>query len=115
MSLPVVAIIGRPNVGKSSLFNRIIGSDTAIVSDEPGTTRDRHYARAEWNARAFWLVDTGGLREDSTVPMDLEIRKQVKQAIDEADLMLLILDAQVGVHPSDARASPSCSASPGKP
>ena len=103
MSLPVVAIIGRPNVGKSSLFNRIIGSDTAIVSDEPGTTRDRHYARAEWNARAFWLVDTGGLREDSSLPMDLEIRKQVKQAIEEADLMLLVVDAQVGVHPSDAR------------
>ena len=103
MSLPVVAIIGRPNVGKSSLFNRIIGSDSAIVSDEPGTTRDRHYARAEWNARAFWLVDTGGLREDSTLPMDVEIRKQVQQAIEEADLMLLIVDAQVGVHPSDAR------------
>ena len=103
MSLPVVAIIGRPNVGKSSLFNRFIGNDAAIVSDEPGTTRDRHFARAEWNGRAFWLVDTGGLREDSTLPMDLEIRKQVAQAIEEADLMLLVLDAQVGVHPSDAR------------
>jgi GTP-binding protein len=103
VSLPVVAIIGRPNVGKSSLFNRFIGNDAAIVSDEPGTTRDRHFARAEWNGRAFWLVDTGGLREDSTLPMDLEIRKQVAQAIDEADLMLLVLDAQVGVHPSDAR------------
>ena len=103
MSLPVVAIIGRPNVGKSSLFNRIMGSDAAIVSDEPGTTRDRHYGRAEWNARAFWLVDTGGLREDSSLPMDLEIRKQVLQAIEEADLMLLVLDSQVGVHPSDAR------------
>ena len=103
MSLPVVAIIGRPNVGKSSLFNRVVGSEAAIVSDEPGTTRDRHFARAEWNARAFWLVDTGGLREDSDLPMDLEIRKQVQQAIDEADLLLLILDAKVGVHPSDAR------------
>ncbi|MEI6812729.1 MAG: ribosome biogenesis GTPase Der [bacterium] len=103
MSLPVVALIGRPNVGKSSLFNRIVGHDTAIVSDEPGTTRDRHFTRAEWNGRAFWLVDTGGLREDSTLPMDLEIRKQVKQAIDEADLLLLVLDSQVGVHPSDAR------------
>ena len=103
MSLPVVAIIGRPNVGKSSLFNRIMGSDAAIVSDEPGTTRDRHYGRAEWNARAFWLVDTGGLREDSTLPMDIEIRKQVAQAIEEADMMLLVVDSQVGVHPSDAR------------
>jgi GTP-binding protein len=103
MSLPVVAIIGRPNVGKSSLFNRIIGNDSAIVSEEAGTTRDRHFARAEWNARAFWLVDTGGLSEDSDMPMDVEIRKQVLEAIGEADLLLLILDAKVGVHPSDAR------------
>ncbi|MBI1808438.1 MAG: ribosome biogenesis GTPase Der [Gemmatimonadetes bacterium] len=103
MSLPVVALIGRPNVGKSSLFNRIVGHDHAIVSDEPGTTRDRHFTRAEWNGRAFWLVDTGGLREDSDLPMDLEIRKQVLQAIGEADLLLLVLDSKVGVHPSDAR------------
>jgi GTP-binding protein len=103
MSLPVVALIGRPNVGKSSLFNRFVGNDTAIVSDEPGTTRDRHFTRVEWNGRGFWLVDTGGLREDSDLPMDLEIRKQVKQAIAEADVMLLVLDAKVGVHPSDAR------------
>ena len=103
MSLPVVALIGRPNTGKSSLFNRIIGTDHAIVSDEAGTTRDRHFARAEWNGRAFWLVDTGGLREDSDLPMDLEIRAQVLEAISEADLMLLVLDATVGVHPSDWR------------
>ena len=103
MSLPVVALIGRPNVGKSSLFNRFLGSDSAIVSEEPGTTRDRHFTRVEWNGRAFWLVDTGGLREDSDVPMDVEIRKQVKEAIAEADLLLLVLDAKVGVHPSDAR------------
>lgn len=103
MSLPVVAVIGRPNVGKSSLFNRFVGSEAAIVSEEAGTTRDRHFARAEWNGRAFWLVDTGGLREDSRLPMDLEIRKQVQEAIEEADLLLLVLDAKVGVHPSDAR------------
>ena len=81
MSLPVVALIGRPNVGKSSLFNRIVGNDSAIVSEEAGTTRDRHFTRAEWNGRAFWLVDTGGLREDSSLPMDLEIRRQVLEAI----------------------------------
>ena len=103
MSLPVVALIGRPNTGKSSLFNRIVGNDTAIVSDEAGTTRDRHFTRAEWNGRAFWLVDPGGLREDSDLPMDLEIRAQVLEAISEADLLLLVLDAQVGVHPSDWR------------
>jgi GTP-binding protein len=103
MSLPVVALVGRPNVGKSHLFNRIVGEATAIVSDEAGTTRDRHFGRAEWAGRNFWLVDTGGLIEDSNVPMDTEIRKQVMQAIDEADLLLLVVDAKVGVHPSDAR------------
>jgi len=103
VSLPVVAIVGRPNVGKSALFNRLVGGDAAIVSEEAGTTRDRHFARAEWNRRAFWLVDTGGLREDSDVPLDVEIRRQVHSAIAEADLLLLVLDAQVGVHPSDAR------------
>ena len=81
----------------------IIGDDSAIVSEEAGTTRGRHFAAAEWNGRAFWLVDTGGLREGSDVPMDAEIRRQVQVAIEEADLLLLVMDAQVGVHPSDAR------------
>jgi GTP-binding protein len=103
MQLPVVAFVGRPNVGKSTLFNRILGEHSAIVSEEAGTTRDRHFARAEWNRRAFWMVDTGGLPEDTHVPMDVEIRKQVIQAIAEADLLLLVVDAKVGVHPSDAR------------
>ncbi|MGZ8411142.1 MAG: ribosome biogenesis GTPase Der [Gemmatirosa sp.] len=103
MSLPVVALVGRPNVGKSALFNRLVGEHQAIVSEEAGTTRDRHFGRMEWNGRTFWLVDTGGLVEDSVLPMDVEIRKQVLQAIGEADLLLLIADARVGVHPSDAR------------
>ncbi|MBY0488980.1 MAG: ribosome biogenesis GTPase Der [Gemmatimonadaceae bacterium] len=103
MSLPVVAVIGRPNVGKSHLFNRVIGEATAIVSDEAGTTRDRHFGQADWAGRKFWLVDTGGLVEDSTLPMDTAIRHQVMQAMDEADLMLFVVDAKVGVHPSDAR------------
>jgi len=100
--IPVVALVGRPNVGKSQLFNRIIGSQTAIVSDEAGTTRDRHFARAEWNGRHFWLVDTGGLVEDPHAPMDREIRRQVGQAIEEADVMLFVVDALAGLHPSDA-------------
>jgi GTP-binding protein len=103
MSLPVVAIVGRPNVGKSHLFNRIIGEATAIVSDEAGTTRDRHFGEAEWAGHHFWLVDTGGLVEDSNLPMDVAIRRQVMEAIEEADLMLFVCDAKVGVHPSDAR------------
>jgi GTP-binding protein len=90
-------------VGKSALFNRLIESNDAIVSEEAGTTRDRHFGRAEWNGRTFWLVDTGGIVEDSNVPMDVEIRKQVLQAIGEADLVLLVVDARVGAHPSDAR------------
>jgi GTP-binding protein len=103
MTIPVVALVGRPNVGKSALFNRLTGTDAAIVNDEAGTTRDRHFARAEWNGRAFWLVDTGGLVGDSRVPMDVEIRRQVLQAVAEADLLLLVVDAKVGVHPEDQR------------
>ncbi|MBA3557402.1 MAG: ribosome biogenesis GTPase Der [Gemmatimonadaceae bacterium] len=103
MNVPVVALVGRPNVGKSALFNRIAGGDAAIVSEEAGTTRDRHFTRAEWNGRAFWLVDTGGITEDPRVPMDIEIRRQVDQAIAEADLLLLVVDARVGLHPQDSR------------
>ncbi|MBX9856927.1 MAG: ribosome biogenesis GTPase Der [Gemmatimonadaceae bacterium] len=103
MSLPVVALVGRPNVGKSHLFNRVIGEATAIVSEEAGTTRDRHFGEAEWAGHHFWLVDTGGLVEDSDLPMDSAIRQQVMQAIEEADLLLFVVDAKVGVHPSDAR------------
>ncbi len=104
MTVPVVALVGRPNVGKSSLFNRLTGDEDAIVSEEAGTTRDRNFARAEWNGRAFWLVDTGGLPEDDR-GINSAIRLQVEQAIAEADLLLFVADAQAGMHPQDARLS----------
>lgn len=103
VDIPVVALVGRPNVGKSALFNRLVGRNAAIVSEEAGTTRDRHFARADWSGQDFWLVDTGGLVEDPNLPMDVEIRRQVVQAIAEADVLLFVVDAIAGINPSDAR------------
>jgi GTPase len=103
MRVPVVALVGRPNVGKSALFNRLIGEHVAIVSEEAGTTRDRHFARTEWAGRSFYLVDTGGITDDPHGAMDNAIRRQVSQAIAEADLLLLVADARSGPHPIDAR------------
>jgi GTP-binding protein len=89
------------------LFNRLVGTggegSAAIVSDEPGTTRDRHFARADWNGQVFWLVDTGGLVDDPHTPMDVEIRRQVTEAIEEADLLLFVVDTKAGLTPSDRR------------
>jgi GTP-binding protein len=101
VSVPTVAIIGRPNVGKSTLFNRIIGRRQAIVDAQPGVTRDRHFAPAEWNGRRFWLVDTGGLVPGSTDPMNRAIRAQVEQAIADSDVLLFVVDIQDGIHPMD--------------
>jgi GTP-binding protein len=96
-----IAIIGRPNVGKSTLFNRIVGGRQAIVDDRPGSTRDRHFARAEWNGRRFWLVDTGGLLPSSAEPMDRAIRTQVEMAVDTADVILFLVDVEAGPVPGD--------------
>ena len=101
MSKPTVAIVGRPNVGKSTLFNRILGGRRAIVSEHAGTTRDRHFGDAEWNGRRFWIVDTGGLVPDSNEPMDQAIRRQVEFALAESDLVLFLVDGPAGVSPLD--------------
>ncbi|HEV2145857.1 MAG TPA: ribosome biogenesis GTPase Der [Longimicrobiaceae bacterium] len=101
MKLPVVAVVGRPNVGKSTFFNRILGQRLAIVEDHPGVTRDRNFARTEWNGRQFYLVDTGGMVENSDEPMDRLIRQQVLTAIDEADVVVQLVDGKAGPHPLD--------------
>ena len=101
MSKPTVAIVGRPNVGKSTLFNRIIGGRPAIVSDRPGTTRDRHFGDAEWQGRSFWVIDTGGLVPDSDDSMDRAIRQQVEFALTESDVVVFVVDGRDGLHPVD--------------
>jgi GTPase len=101
VKLPVVAVVGRPNVGKSTFFNRVLGERLAIVEDRPGVTRDRNYARTDWNGREFYLVDTGGMVENSDQPMDRLIRQQVLVAIEEADVLVLLVDGKAGPHPLD--------------
>jgi GTP-binding protein len=95
-TLPIVAIVGRPNVGKSMLFNRITGSRTAVVDDLPGVTRDRNYREAEWNGRRFMLVDTGGLLPTELEGMAGMVRTQAQSAIQEADVILLVVDRTTG-------------------
>ncbi|MBT8933621.1 ribosome biogenesis GTPase Der [Lactobacillus delbrueckii subsp. bulgaricus] len=102
MPLPIVAIVGQPNVGKSTLFNRIINERVAIVEDRPGVTRDRNYARASWMGHQFSIIDTGGITwEDSTI--DEEIRAQAEIAIEEADVIVMLADASQGVTSLDER------------
>ncbi|XOQ57616.1 MAG: ribosome biogenesis GTPase Der [Lactobacillus delbrueckii] len=102
MPLPIVAIVGRPNVGKSTLFNRIINERVAIVEDRPGVTRDRNYARASWMGHQFSIIDTGGITwEDSTI--DEEIRAQAEIAIEEADVIVMLADVSQGVTSLDER------------
>lgn len=93
----IVAIVGRPNVGKSTLFNRLVERREAIVDPTAGTTRDRHYGKAEWNGRHFSVIDTGGYVQGSDDVFEAEIRKQVTLAIEEADSILFLVDAQHGV------------------
>ena len=104
-ALPVVAIVGRPNVGKSTLFNRIVGGRTAIVEDRARTTRDRLYGDAEWNARRFVVVDTGGLELDPDDPIEARVQEQARLAIAEADVIVFVVDATTGMTPSDEEAA----------
>jgi GTPase len=101
MPLPVVAIVGRPNVGKSTLFNRLVGQRLAIVDDTPGTTRDRVYATADWNGRDFTVVDTGGLELEPGSSIEESVQEQARVAMREADVILFLVDAATGLAPLD--------------
>jgi GTP-binding protein len=104
-ALPLVAIVGRPNVGKSTLFNRIVGSRTAIVEDRARTTRDRLYGDGEWNGRRFVLIDTGGLEVDTDDPIELRVQEQARLAIAQADVIVFVVDAAAGMTPADLEAA----------
>lgn len=97
----IVAIVGRPNVGKSTLFNRMTESRAAIVNEESGVTRDRHYGRVIWNGVDFSVIDTGGFVENSDDVFESEINRQVKLAISEADAILFMVDVETGIHELD--------------
>ena len=92
--MPTVAIVGRPNVGKSTLFNRLVGSRRAIVGDEPGITRDRLYGEAEWRGRQLRIVDTGGILPDDKDFIPAEIFRQAKVALEEADAVIMVVDGR---------------------
>jgi GTP-binding protein len=98
---PIVAIVGRPNVGKSTLFNRIAGERIAIVEDTPGVTRDRIYAQAEWASKHFTIIDTGGIEPDSEELIPKKMRQQAELAMDMAQVILFVVDGKAGLTPSD--------------
>ena len=101
MPKPIVAVVGRPNVGKSTLFNRLSGKRIAIVEDTPGITRDRLYADGDWNGRTYTLIDTGGIGMDEEDPLQTQIRIQAEVAMEEADVILFMGDVEAGVTASD--------------
>ncbi len=103
--LPIVAIVGRPNVGKSTLFNRVVGHRKAIVEDRARTTRDRIYGDGEWNGRRFIVVDTGGLEVHPGDPIEEKVQEQARLAIAEADLIVFVVDSIAGLTPSDQEAA----------
>ena len=99
----LIALIGRPNVGKSTLFNRLTRRRDALVDPTPGVTRDRHYAQIQWEDHAFTLVDTGGIEEDedSVANINSHIREQALLAVEEADIIFFMMDGREGLSPSD--------------
>jgi len=101
MARPIVAIVGRPNVGKSTIFNRIIGERLAIVEDRPGVTRDRIYGSAEWNGKAFSIIDTGGIEIFEEDELLKQVRMQAELAVEESDVILFVTDGKVGLTPAD--------------
>lgn len=101
MSTPLVVIVGRPNVGKSTLFNRLTKTKDAIVDDASGVTRDRHYGFSDWNGKTFQLIDTGGYVPNSPELFETAIREQVEIALDEADAILFVTDGRDGMTPID--------------
>ncbi len=101
MALPVVAVVGRPNVGKSTLFNKLIGQRLSIVEDTPGVTRDRIYAKCEWTGKEFMLVDTGGIEPASDDKILIQMRHQAEVAIAKADVIILVTDIRAGVTAND--------------
>ena len=101
---PVLAIVGRPNVGKSTLFNKLLGERKAIVDDSPGVTRDRNYGEAEWAGRKFQLIDTGGLNIDAEGGLEESVQKQSRLALREADVILFLFDGKGGLNPLDREA-----------
>ncbi len=105
MNQPLVAIIGRPNVGKSTLFNRLTGSRKSIVGDEPGITRDRIYGEVEWNGKNFSLIDTGGIVPDDDAIIPANIFKQAGHAIEQAQAIIWVVDSRAGVTPLDEEIS----------
>lgn len=102
MALPVVAVVGRPNVGKSTLFNKLIGQRLSIVEDTPGVTRDRIYGKCEWTGREFMLVDTGGIEPDSSDVILAQMRRQAEVAITSADVIIFVTDIRCGVTANDS-------------